>query len=190
MFFTGTSSCLIGGLIFNRLKGYYWKQLYIPCTSLVIVGWFSFLLDATGIPGIVRATIVSITWTLAYLRISEFHHIMPKVAYSTAFDVYTGMCLAFIYISVLVMIFSTYMANHGHTKAIPPERIQALEARKRLGEISAQYAFQHRSKILTCSLVVDRICVFFYPTLFLSFSVAYFFVYLKVSRIGFEELKN
>lgn len=115
---------------------------------------------------------------------------MPKVAYSTAFDVWTGMCLAFIFVSAVVMIFSTYMANHGHTKTIPPERIQALEARKRLGEISAQYALQPRSSCLPASFVVDRILLFAYPILFTAFAAGYFTVYLKVARLGFEELKD
>ncbi|CAL8082807.1 unnamed protein product [Orchesella dallaii] len=187
---TGTYSCLSGGFVFNRLKGYYWKQLYIPCTCLVVLGWLSFLLDATGVPGVVRAILVSGTWSVAYLKISEFHHVMPKVAYSTAFDIWTGMCLAFIFVSVIVMILATYMANHGHTKSIPPERIQALESRKRAGDLSAQYALHQKSNCLSASFVVDRILVFFYPILFAAFAVGYFTVYLKIARIGFEELKD
>ncbi|ODN05180.1 Glutamate-gated chloride channel [Orchesella cincta] len=183
---TGVYSCLSGGFVFNRLKGYYWKQLYIPCTCLVVLGWLSFLLDATGVPGVVRAILVGVTWSVAYLKISDFHHVMPKVAYSTAFDIWTGMCLAFIFVSVIVMILATYMANHGHTKTIPPERIQAIEARKRAGDLSAQYALNQKSNCLSASFVVDRILVFFYPILFAAFGVGYFTVYLKLARMNLD----
>ncbi|XP_035230153.1 glutamate-gated chloride channel-like [Stegodyphus dumicola] len=131
---TGEYSCLKVDLLFKREFSYYLIQIYIPCCMLVIVSWVSFWLDPNAIPARVSLGVTTLL-TMA-TQISGINASLPPVSYTKAIDVWTGVCLTFVFGALLEFALVNYASrNEDHKKQAKQrkwdlERAAALEAER------------------------------------------------------------
>ncbi|KAG9509853.1 Glutamate-gated chloride channel, partial [Fragariocoptes setiger] len=122
---TGAYSCLRVDLIFKREFSYYLIQIYIPCCMLVIVSWVSFWLDPNAIPARVSLGVTTLL-TMA-TQISGINASMPPVSYTKAIDVWTGVCLTFVFGALLEFALVNYASRSDAHSRMRQMQLQAQE---------------------------------------------------------------
>ena len=126
---TGAYSCLRVDLIFKREFSYYLIQIYIPCCMLVIVSWVSFWLDPNAIPARVSLGVTTLL-TMA-TQISGINASLPPVSYTKAIDVWTGVCLTFVFGALLEFALVNYASrSDAHARVIQARREEELRLRE------------------------------------------------------------
>ncbi|CAL4064227.1 unnamed protein product, partial [Meganyctiphanes norvegica] len=103
---TGEYSCLIVNLIFKREFSYYLIQYYIPCCMLVIVSWVSFWLDPYAVSA--RVSLGVTTLLTMSTQNAGINQSLPPVSYTKAIDVWTGVCLTFVFGALLEFALVNY----------------------------------------------------------------------------------
>ncbi|XP_050733794.1 glutamate-gated chloride channel-like isoform X2 [Eriocheir sinensis] len=106
---TGEYSCLLVALIFKREFSYYLIQYYIPCCMLVIVSWVSFWLDQNAVPA--RVALGVTTLLTMSTQTSSINQSLPPVSYTKAIDVWTGVCLTFVFGALLEFALVNYASR-------------------------------------------------------------------------------
>lgn len=105
----GIYPCLFIHLVFKREFSYYLIQIYIPCCMLVIVSWVSFWLDQNAIPARVSLGVTTLL-TMA-TQTSSINSSLPPVSYTKAIDVWTGVCLTFVFGALLEFALVNYASR-------------------------------------------------------------------------------
>nr|AFI09244.1 glutamate-gated chloride channel [Laodelphax striatellus] len=106
---TGEYSCLKVDLLFKREFSYYLIQICIPCCMLVIVSWVSFWLDQSAVPARVSLGVTTLL-TMA-TQTSGINASLPPVSYTKAIDVWTGVCLTFVFGALLEFALVNYASR-------------------------------------------------------------------------------
>jgi len=106
---TGAYSCLTVDLLFKREFSYYLIQIYVPCCMLVIVSWVSFWLDQNAVPARVSLGVTTLL-TMA-TQTSGINASLPPVSYTKAIDVWTGVCLMFVFGAMLEFALVNYASR-------------------------------------------------------------------------------
>ncbi|XP_015786433.1 glutamate-gated chloride channel-like isoform X1 [Tetranychus urticae] len=119
---TGEYSCVQVKLIFRREFSYYLIQIYIPCIMLVIVSWVSFWLDPNAIPARVSLGVTTLL-TMA-TQISGINASLPPVSYIKAIDVWTGVCLFFVFGALLEFALVNYASRSDAHRAARKRRAE------------------------------------------------------------------
>ncbi|XP_022251200.1 glutamate-gated chloride channel-like [Limulus polyphemus] len=123
---TGEYSCIRVDLIFKREFSYYLIQIYIPCCMLVIVSWVSFWLDQNAIPARVSLGVTTLL-TMA-TQTSGINASLPPVSYTKAIDVWTGVCLTFVFGALLEFALVNYASrSHMQKQAVKQQRKWDIE---------------------------------------------------------------
>lgn len=121
--FLGEYSCLKVDLLFKREFSYYLIQIYIPCCMLVIVSWVSFWLDQNAIPARVSLGVTTLL-TMA-TQTSGINASLPPVSYTKAIDVWTGVCLTFVFGALLEFALVNYASRSDmHRENMKKQRRQ------------------------------------------------------------------
>ncbi|XP_053214290.1 glutamate-gated chloride channel-like [Panonychus citri] len=194
---TGEYSCLKVFLDFKREFSYYLIQIYMPCCMLVIVSWVSFWLDPNAIPARVSLGVTTLL-TMA-TQISGINASLPPVSYIKAIDVWTGVCLAFVFGALLEFALVNYASRSDAHRAarefngmryqrrwdkdgnvISDETSYALRPLVIKGnEYSNKNIFSRWwSKFPTRSKRIDVVSRIFFPLMFCLFNVVYWVTYL------------
>ena len=106
---TGEYTCLTVDLLFKREFSYYLIQIYVPCCMLVIVSWVSFWLDQNAVPARVSLGVTTLL-TMA-TQTSGINAALPPVSYTKAIDVWTGVCLMFVFGAMLEFALVNYASR-------------------------------------------------------------------------------
>ncbi|CAG9759888.1 unnamed protein product [Ceutorhynchus assimilis] len=123
---TGEYSCLKVDLLFKREFSYYLIQIYIPCCMLVIVSWVSFWLDQGAVPARVSLGVTTLL-TMA-TQTSGINASLPPVSYTKAIDVWTGVCLTFVFGALLEFALVNYASRSDmHRENMKKQRRQQVE---------------------------------------------------------------
>ncbi|KAK7097235.1 hypothetical protein V1264_004245 [Littorina saxatilis] len=103
---------------FRRHTGYFLIQVYVPCSMLVALSWVSFWINREATSD--RITLGSTTMlTMTYLAL-ESRDNLPRVAYSTALDIYVLMCFFYIFATIVQFAIVHHFTKYG--TAEPMER--------------------------------------------------------------------
>ena len=105
----GEYSCLKVDLVFARELSFYILTIYIPCFMIVLVSWFSFWLDYKAVPARVAlgvTTLLAMSTTQASIQNS-----LPPVAYTKAIDVWSGVCVFFVFSALLEYALVNYASR-------------------------------------------------------------------------------
>uniref|UniRef100_A0A8D8X376 Glutamate-gated chloride channel n=1 Tax=Cacopsylla melanoneura TaxID=428564 RepID=A0A8D8X376_9HEMI len=128
---TGAYSCLKVDLLFKREFSYYLIQIYIPCCMLVIVSWVSFWLDQSAVPARVSLGVTTLL-TMA-TQTSGINASLPPVSYTKAIDVWTGVCLTFVFGALLEFALVNYASRSDtHRDKLQKQQRMEMEAAERL----------------------------------------------------------
>ncbi|KAF0290231.1 Glutamate-gated chloride channel [Amphibalanus amphitrite] len=119
-------SCLTVDLLFKREFSYYLIQIYVPCCMLVIVSWVSFWLDQNAVPARVSLGVTTLL-TMA-TQTSGINAALPPVSYTKAIDVWTGVCLMFVFGAMLEFALVNYASRSDmHRETLKRGRRQQME---------------------------------------------------------------
>jgi len=106
---TGEYSCLQVDLVFARELSYFMVTMYIPCFMIVVVSWFAFWIDHKAAPARVTlgvTTLLAMSTTMASIQKS-----LPPVAYTKAIDVWSGVCVFFVFLALMEYALVNYAAR-------------------------------------------------------------------------------
>ena len=106
---TGAYSCLRVELLFARQLSFFVVTVYVPCTMTVSVSWMSFWLDHKAVPARVAlgvTTLLAMSTTQASIQNS-----LPPVAYTKAIDVWSGVCVFFVFSALLEYALVNYASR-------------------------------------------------------------------------------
>ena len=106
---TGAYSCLRVELLFVRQLSFFVVTVYVPCTMTVSVSWMSFWLDHKAVPARVAlgvTTLLAMSTTQASIQNS-----LPPVAYTKAIDVWSGVCVFFVFSALLEYALVNYASR-------------------------------------------------------------------------------
>ncbi|GLV43075.1 GluClalpha [Carabus blaptoides fortunei] len=188
---TGEYSCLKVDLLFKREFSYYLIQIYIPCCMLVIVSWVSFWLDQGAVPARVSLGVTTLL-TMA-TQTSGINSSLPPVSYTKAIDVWTGVCLTFVFGALLEFALVNYASRTDKQKKAAKAYKRQLEFARnnatfskhmsRQCEIHLQMSQENccrtwLSKFPTRSKRIDVISRITFPLVFAMFNLAYWSAYL------------
>jgi len=106
---TGTYSCLRVKMLFARQLSFFIVTVYVPCSMTVSVSWMSFWLDHKAVPARVAlgvTTLLAMSTTQASIQNS-----LPPVAYTKAIDVWSGVCVFFVFGALLEYAMVNYASR-------------------------------------------------------------------------------
>ncbi|CAB4058243.1 GRGLCN [Lepeophtheirus salmonis] len=106
---TGEYSCLTVIMTFRRQLSYYIITIYIPTLMIVMVSWMSFWLDHKSAPARVSLTVT--TLLAMSTTTSSINNSLPPVAYTKAIDVWTNLCVTFVFLALLEYALVNYAAR-------------------------------------------------------------------------------
>jgi len=112
---TGTYSCLRVKLLFARQLSFFIVTVYVPCSMTVSVSWMSFWLDHKAVPARVAlgvTTLLAMSTTQASIQNS-----LPPVAYTKAIDVWTGVCVFFVFGALLEYAMVNYASRSDEQRS-------------------------------------------------------------------------
>lgn len=149
-------------MVFNlkRKFGYYIIVIYIPCILLVAVSWLSFWLDPKAIPA--RVSIGVTTLLVMTTLVSNINASLPRVSYIRAIDIWSAMCLLFVFIALLEFSIVHYVGRH--------------EAKNVKTDNNADESGMFPGN--TNSKKVDIMFRIFFPIMFTLFSIFYWTTFL------------
>ncbi|CAH2054040.1 unnamed protein product, partial [Iphiclides podalirius] len=198
---TGEYSCLKVDLLFKREFSYYLIQIYIPCCMLVIVSWVSFWLDQGAVPARVSLGVTTLL-TMA-TQSSGINASLPPVSYTKAIDVWTGVCLTFVFGALLEFALVNYASRSDmHRENLKKTRREmeaavSMDAASDLLDTDSNATFAMirqceihisnkrknccrlwMSKFPTRSKRIDVISRITFPLVFALFNLAYWSTYL------------
>jgi len=149
---TGMYSCLKVNLLFKREFSYYLIQIYVPCCMLVIVSWVSFWLDANAVPARVSLGVTTLL-TMA-TQTTGINNSLPPVSYTKAIDVWTGVCLTFVFSALLEFALVNYASrSDAHIEKMIKQRRQWEIERER--EQQQQAAIEAAANTIVDSHIDD-----------------------------------
>ncbi|RUS78341.1 hypothetical protein EGW08_013892, partial [Elysia chlorotica] len=94
---------------FRRHTGFFLIQVYLPCCLLVILSWVSFWINREATSD--RISLGATTMLTMTFLVLDSRNDLPRVAYSTALDVYVALCFFFVFASIV-----QFAAVHFYTK--------------------------------------------------------------------------
>uniref|UniRef100_T1J034 Glutamate-gated chloride channel n=1 Tax=Strigamia maritima TaxID=126957 RepID=T1J034_STRMM len=101
---TGEYSCLRVDFILKREAKTYMLLVYIPNTMLVIMAWISFWIPQKS--ALIRSSVAVGSLLALFFHVVFVNGItLPLVPYTKAIDVWTGMCLTFVFQAFVEFIF-------------------------------------------------------------------------------------
>ncbi|XP_075164060.1 pH-sensitive chloride channel 1 isoform X3 [Haematobia irritans] len=105
----GNYSCLQVDLTFTRDRAYYFTTVFIPGIILVTSSFITFWLEWNAVPARVM---IGVTTMLNFFTTSNgFRSTLPVVSNLTAMNVWDGVCMCFIYASLLEFVCVNYMGR-------------------------------------------------------------------------------
>eukprot|EP00088_Acartia_fossae_P065169 TRINITY_DN80303_c0_g1_i1.p1 TRINITY_DN80303_c0_g1~~TRINITY_DN80303_c0_g1_i1.p1 ORF type:complete len:410 (+),score=67.89 TRINITY_DN80303_c0_g1_i1:112-1230(+) len=113
---TGEYSCLQVDLMFARQLSFFLVTIYVPCMMTVTVSWFSFWLDHKAVPARVAlgvTTLLAMSTTQASIQNS-----LPPVAYTKAIDVWSGVCVFFVFSALLEYALVNYASRSDEQRSV------------------------------------------------------------------------
>ncbi|XP_026737647.1 glutamate-gated chloride channel isoform X3 [Trichoplusia ni] len=107
--FLGNYSCLKVDLIFTRDRSFYFTTVFIPGIILVTSSFITFWLEWNAVPARVM---IGVTTMLNFFTTSNgFRSTLPVVSNLTAMNVWDGVCMCFIYASLLEFVCVNYVGR-------------------------------------------------------------------------------
>ena len=110
---TGTYSHITLNFELTRSPNYYLMTIYIPSAMIVIVSFLSFWVDVKNQALKSAITLVSLLTLGLSLIFLNTTSVLPRVTYTKAIDLWTGVCLTFIFAALVesIIVYHRHRMN-------------------------------------------------------------------------------
>lgn len=181
-------------LTLKRKVGFFMNKLYVPFVILVIASWLSFWIRAKFAS--LRLTLILTILFIMFWLESDVSRQTPPVSYTKAIDVWTGVCLSFVFASLLQFILVSHMGRnekqrrkHQHQSSVDPEALFIKEEGSNLKyeksssldstEVNAvsRLIAGHLIEENVSHYKIDTFARILYPLSFILFNLIYWPVY-------------
>ncbi|XP_042896859.1 glutamate-gated chloride channel isoform X2 [Parasteatoda tepidariorum] len=196
----GNYSCLHILLVFTRDKNYYFSSVFVPGMILVTSAFISFWLDKGVVPARVM---IGVTTMLSFCTTTNnFRSSLPVVSNLTAMNLWDGVCMFFIYSSLLEFVVVNYLYRKplpeipkesalqyvcSQCKKTREETEDSDQKEKSEKKESSKFAWirAHESKFSRMtsrelSFKIESIAKILFPSLFTIFVCLYFIVFAGI----------
>ncbi|CAL8116349.1 unnamed protein product [Orchesella dallaii] len=106
---TGTYSCLRVEFQFQRRFKHFLIMVYIPTMMIVFVSWVSFWISSKAVTA--RTLLGTLTLFVLAIQTAEMNKKFPETIYTKAVDVWTGVCLTFVFAALLEFATVHYLSK-------------------------------------------------------------------------------
>jgi len=113
---TGEYSCLKAELKLKRESSPIVMSLMVPLCMVVIVSYLAFFIPPSNITARVLIGLVCLLFTSGLLAVFNLFF-SPKIAYTRSIDIYNGVCVLFIFLSVLETVLVAAFYKEEDEKA-------------------------------------------------------------------------
>lgn len=185
---TGEYSCLLMELTLKREFSYYMLTIYVPTCMLVIVSWFSFWIDPKAVPA--RVALGVTTLLTMSTKTASISNSLPPVAYTKAVDLWTGVCIFFVFFALL-----EYTAVNAAART-DAKRLTAAKSRQSNGKEEDEegntycelallpkrknnWILQWLGRFPSRAKKIDVVSRILFPIIFASFNLVYWGYYLN-----------
>ncbi|RWS14953.1 glutamate-gated chloride channel-like protein, partial [Dinothrombium tinctorium] len=118
-------SCLSVLLVFTRDKSFYFSTVFVPEIVLVTSSFIGFWLDVNAVPARIM---IGVTTMLNFCTTTNsFRSSLPVVSNLTAMNLWDGVCMFFIYASMLELIIVNYLHRKIHHSSTRPQSSENQE---------------------------------------------------------------
>ncbi|GFQ65729.1 glycine receptor subunit alpha-2 [Trichonephila clavata] len=188
----GQFSCLHILLVFTRDKNYYFSSVFVPGIILVTSAFISFWLDKNVVPARVM---IGVTTMLSFCTTTNnFRSSLPVVSNLTALNLWDGVCMFFIYSSLLEFVIVNYLYRKPATsesesflcckcKKVNDERGEKEEEAaetSRFAWIRPSNCNPRNLSPKELSFKIENIAKIVFPTLFAVFVIFYFIIFAGI----------
>ncbi|CAL8116347.1 unnamed protein product [Orchesella dallaii] len=115
---TGIYSCLRVDFTFKRVFHSYLVMVYIPSMMTVFVSWVSFWITPKAVTA--RTILATLTLFVLAIQVNEANKKFPQTSYTKAVDVWTGVCLTFVFATLLEFATVHYLSNRNEKNSSTP----------------------------------------------------------------------
>ncbi|GFT64180.1 glycine receptor subunit alpha-2 [Nephila pilipes] len=159
-------------------------NIYGPSALIVAMSWATFWLRLDAIPARVALSVTSLL-TLC-TQVQQYKGNLPPVSYVTAMDIWLFVCI-FMVFSTLVefaICYNVFSKSKDKTKKSSSKSDSELEVneikriawkRHLVGEMEPSAEVKSRD-----CMKIDSCCKILFPSLFLTFAIAYWVYYLRI----------
>ncbi|XP_023248073.1 glutamate-gated chloride channel [Copidosoma floridanum] len=147
----GNYSCLKVDLIFTRDRAFYFTTVFIPGVILVTSSFITFWLEWNAVPARVM---IGVTTMLNFFTTSNgFRSTLPVVSNLTAMNVWDGVCMCFIYASLLEFVCVNYVGRKRplHNVVYRPGENPVIQGEKKREGSSTTSGNSAPNEIITCT---------------------------------------
>ncbi|XP_076229112.1 pH-sensitive chloride channel 1 isoform X12 [Nomia melanderi] len=147
----GNYSCLKVDLIFTRDRAFYFTTVFIPGIILVTSSFITFWLEWNAVPARVM---IGVTTMLNFFTTSNgFRSTLPVVSNLTAMNVWDGVCMCFIYASLLEFVCVNYVGRKRpmHNVVYRPGENPVTQGKKKREGGPPPGATTGPNEIVTCT---------------------------------------
>lgn len=134
----GNYSCLKVELMFTRDRVFYFTTVFIPGIILVTSSFITFWLEWNAVPARVM---IGVTTMLNFFTTSNgFRSTLPVVSNLTAMNVWDGVCMCFIYASLLEFVWVNYVGRKRplHNVVYRPGENPVIQGNKKRDETASE----------------------------------------------------
>ncbi|KAF5280483.1 hypothetical protein FQA39_LY18064 [Lamprigera yunnana] len=185
----GSYGCIKVDFLFKRNFLYYLLQMYVPGYMLVITSWLSFWFDASEAN---TRMILGVSTLFALMMHTSFIGMsLPSVSYIKSIDVWTGVCLIFVFLALVEFVVVFCVSKSDLRKKILRINSNTSEKDVFLAQLSDDLLGKDNirmcSKVWICSQwtkrfktkakCIDVVSRIFFPILFLLFNFVYWISY-------------
>ncbi|KAK2172085.1 hypothetical protein NP493_994g01006 [Ridgeia piscesae] len=105
-------SVLYAQFVLRRHTGYFLINFYMPCSLLVVISWVGFWINREATADRIALGITTVL-TMAFLGVDNRQD-LPKISYSTALDLFVGVCFMFVVASIIQFASVHYSTTFGN----------------------------------------------------------------------------
>ncbi|KAK4878255.1 hypothetical protein RN001_010761 [Aquatica leii] len=184
---TGTYSCIKIDFLFKRNFFHYLIHVYIPSCMIVILSWSSFWFDPAEVTA--KLILSFLTLMILALQTSFISASQPQVSYTNSMNVWTGVCLTFVFAAFVEFVLVNYINKSNASDQILDQSDQNTSETdaflmKPLGKSEAKCTLRHHFNKCTCfdswskrfktkAQCIDATARILFPLMFLLFNLVY-----------------
>ncbi|KFM67672.1 Glutamate-gated chloride channel, partial [Stegodyphus mimosarum] len=173
---TGEYSCLTFHMHFSRNFTYYLVRLYLPTAALVLLSFVTFGLRShmtTARFGILMGTLICF-----FVVNTSASNLIPEISYTTALDVWMGVCVCFIFGVLLELCLVVNMNEKSDQQGLDVSGDQLTEEKTTHSLLRFTVApLRWLNKYSTKGQRTDAISRILFPSVFALFNFIYWLTY-------------